>query len=239
MMVRKGSKQARTAPPKCEDQRIGFPPIFPKNDLLPHVILEDQIIIIDGLLSAEECKKFVKFIDELSLELTPPKRKGEAERVNCRTSVLSPSFAEKLHSLLLPHLPSFPYPASASKRPTARENDHRSRLPHSCNSNIRIYKYTPMQHFGAHYDDSVKDIHTGAKSEWTLLIYLTGVEDGVKGGETVFYIEKGKLRETIVAPLTRGTALLHRHGSECLLHEGTLVREGTKYVLRSDLMFLD
>lgn len=96
-----------------------------------------------------------------------------------------------------------------------------------------------MQHFGAHYDDSVKDIHTGAKSEWTLLIYLTGVEDGVKGGETVFYIEKGKLRETIVAPLTRGTALLHRHGSECLLHEGTLVREGTKYVLRSDLMFLD
>lgn len=24
---------------------------------------------------------------------------------------------------------------------------------------------------------------TGAKSEWTLLIYLTGAEDGVEGGE--------------------------------------------------------
>lgn len=34
-----------------------------------------------------------------------------------------------------------------------------------------------------HYDDSVKDPLTGAKSEWTLLIYLTGVEDGVEGGE--------------------------------------------------------
>jgi len=34
-----------------------------------------------------------------------------------------------------------------------------------------------------HYDDSVHDVITGAKSEWTLLIYLTGVEDGVEGGE--------------------------------------------------------
>ncbi|KAI6118775.1 hypothetical protein EDD17DRAFT_1853299 [Pisolithus thermaeus] len=238
-MVRKGSKQdARPAPPKREDERIGFPPVFPKNDLFPRVTLEDQIITIDGFLSAGECKQLVRFIDGLPLELTPPKKKGEAERVNYRLSLFSPSFAEKLHSLLLPHLPSFPYPASTRKRLTA-VNNCRSRLPHSCNSNIRIYKYTPLQHLGAHYDESVKDMHTGAKSEWTLLIYLTGVEDGVKGGETVFYNDKGKLRETIVAPLTRGTALLHRHGNECLLHEGTLVQEGTKYVLRSDLMFLD
>ncbi|KAI6005745.1 hypothetical protein EDD15DRAFT_2155008 [Pisolithus albus] len=211
-MVRKGSKQdARPAPLKCEDQRIGFPPVSAKSDLPRRVLLEDQIITIDEFLSAEECKKLVRFIDGLPLELTPPKKKGEAERVNCKLSVSSPSFAEKLHSLLLPHLPSFPYPASTRKRLTPENNlNGRSRLPHSCNSNIRIYKYTPLQHFGAHYDESVKDIHTGAKSEWTLLIYLTGVEDGVKGGETVFYNDKGKLRETIVAPLTRGTVLLHR-----------------------------
>jgi len=33
-----------------------------------------------------------------------------------------------------------------------------------------------------HYDDSVRDPVTGAISEWTLLIYLTGAEDGVEGG---------------------------------------------------------
>lgn len=54
---------------------------------------------------------------------------------------------------------------------------------HSFNSHIRLYKYTPGQHFGQHYDDSVRDPLTGAKSEWTLLVYVTGVEDGVKGGE--------------------------------------------------------
>lgn len=93
----------------------------------------------------------------------------------------SASFAEQLHSILLPHLPSFPYPLPVG-RSRSRDNT-KIRLPYSCNSNIRMYKYTPSQHFGPHYDDSVKDAATGAKSEWTLLIYLTGIEDGVKGGE--------------------------------------------------------
>jgi hypothetical protein len=61
--------------------------------------------------------------------------------------------------------------------------DSSARAAHSLNSNIRLYKYTPSQHFNPHYDDSVRDAKTGAASEWTLLIYLTGVEDGVQGGE--------------------------------------------------------
>jgi len=118
--------------------------------------------------------------------------------------------------------------------------DSSARAAHSLNPNIRLYKYTPSQHFNPHYDDSVRDAKTGAVSEWTLLVYLTGVEDGVQGGETVFYPNsKAKASESMVAPLIRGTALLHRHGNECLLHEGSQVLNGTKYVLRSDIMFLD
>jgi hypothetical protein len=142
----------------------------------------------------------VKFIDNTPLELTPPKKKGEAERVNCkylyqsfahrnrsspalltlvRLSVTSVLFAQKLHSLLLPHLPSFPPPTSVRRRHSIGEK----RSPHSCNSNIRMYKYMPSQYFGPHYDDSVRDPETEAKSEWTVLVYLTGIEDGVEGGE--------------------------------------------------------
>jgi hypothetical protein len=61
--------------------------------------------------------------------------------------------------------------------------DSSARAAHSLNPNIRLYKYTPSQHFNPHYDDSVRDAKTGAVSEWTLLVYLTGVEDGVQGGE--------------------------------------------------------
>ncbi|KAH7923872.1 hypothetical protein BV22DRAFT_1130315 [Leucogyrophana mollusca] len=243
-MPKKSRQTPAAAQPNAPKHNPAFPPSirFPdlssKDSLECRVLLEDQILLIDDFFSVEECKRFTKFIDDLPLELTPPKKKGEAERVNYRFSVTSVPFAQTLHSLLLPHLPSFPYPASL-RRPAAQGLDVQARLPHSCNSNIRMYKYTPSQHFGPHYDDAVRDPETGARSEWTLLIYLSGAEDGVEGGETLFYKdERGKPREVITAPLTRGTALLHRHGHECMLHEGSLVRSGTKYILRSDLMFM-
>lgn len=88
--------------------------------------------------------------------------------------------------------------------------------------------------FRQHYDDEVTDPLSGLKSEWTLLIYLTGIEDGVQGGETAFRTNEGK---DIVVGLNRGTALLHRHGRDCLLHEGKEVKGGVKWVLRSDVLF--
>ncbi|KAF5386683.1 hypothetical protein D9615_001915 [Tricholomella constricta] len=230
--------KAATAPRVAPAQEPVFPELAPKEELECRTLLEDQILLIDNFFSPAECKAFVKFIDALPLELTPPKKRGEAERVNHRFSVTSLAFASRLHALLTPHLPSFPYPTSTSTKRIHNADDP-PRLPHSFNSNIRVYKYTPSQHFGKHYDDSVRDPMTGAKSEWTLLIYLTGAEDGVEGGETLFYKdERGKRQEVITAPLTRGTALLHRHGQECMLHEGSMVTKGNKYVLRSDLMFM-
>ncbi|KAI1794520.1 hypothetical protein LXA43DRAFT_1072440 [Ganoderma leucocontextum] len=233
-MAKKARVPPAAAPAPSKPFQITFPPLTPKEDLECRVLLEDQILLIDDVFSPEECKAYIKFIDTLPLELTPPKKRGEADRVNQRISIPSVDFAQKLHAALAPHLPDFPYPVSAKKLAGAT-----ARAAHSCNSNIRLYKYTAGQYFGPHYDDSVRDAETGAKSEWTLLIYLTGAQDGVEGGETIFYQDqRGKPRETIVAPLTRGQALLHRHGQDCLLHEGSPVTKGNKYVLRSDLMFM-
>ncbi|KAI0362289.1 hypothetical protein OH77DRAFT_1491713 [Trametes cingulata] len=232
----KKTRAAAPAPsaPASKPPHVQFPDVSPKEGLECRAVLEDQILLIDDFFSPVECKAFVKFIDGLPLELTPPKKRGEAERVNHRMSITSVDFAHRLYAVLAPHLPQFPYPAWAKKPAGAT-----ARAPHSLNSNIRVYKYETGQYFGPHYDDSVRDPETGAKSEWTLLIYLTGSQDGVEGGETIFYRDqRGKPRETIVPPLTRGTALLHRHGQDCLLHEGSPVTKGTKYVLRSDLMFM-
>ena len=73
------------------------------------------------------------------------------------------------------------------------------------------------------------------------MVYLTGAADGVVGGETVFYTESSKTKksEEIVVNLARGLALLHKHGRDCLLHEGRVVEddgEVGKWVLRSDLV---
>jgi len=99
-----------------------------------------------------------------------------------RISISSIPFAQRLFTVLSPHLPSFPYAASLKRL------DVLARPAHSLNSNIRLYRYIVSQHFGKHYDDAVRDPETGADSEWTLLIYLTGIEDGVEGGEVCLVV---------------------------------------------------
>ncbi|KAL9124995.1 MAG: hypothetical protein Q9217_005741 [Psora testacea] len=86
---------------------------------------------------------------------------------------------------------------------------------------------------------------TPAKTTWTLLIYLTGPATGCFGGETIFYPELGPAKrfsgkssegtEPITVELEVGMALLHKHGQDCLLHEGARVAKGEKWVIRSDL----
>ena len=47
-------------------------------------------------------------------------------------------------------------------------------------------RYLPGQRFNRHYDDSI-DLGGGAKTAYTLLVYLCGKDSGLQGGETVFY----------------------------------------------------
>jgi hypothetical protein len=64
------------------------------------------------------------------------------------------------------------------------------------------------------------------------------------GGETVFYnnTSTSKPCEEIVVNLQQGMALLHAHGSACLLHEGREVTDDAnglgKWILRTDLVVL-
>jgi len=123
--------------------------------------------------------------------------------------------------------------------------------------NIRIYRYSKGQFFDKHYDDSnilqfpvPQDLSSlttvkpaRCHTTYTLLLYLTAPPE-VTGGETVFYNElpqqsrkKGSGgTEVIRVGLEKGMALLHKHGRDCLLHEGATVTGGEKWVLRTDLV---
>jgi hypothetical protein len=141
-----------------------------------------------------------------------------------RYSTYSPTLTELLYPVIIPNIPSaIPTPKSLFPR-------------------IKLYHYPPGTFFESHYDDSVKDPQTGLKSEWTVLIFLSGEEDGIEGGGTVFHLPRvGKKKEGEVLRVRakRGRMVLHKHGRDCLLHEGELVRSGKigKWVLRTDLMY--
>ncbi len=92
------------------------------------------------------------------------------------------------------------------------------------NERFRCYRYAPGQRFAPHYDGAFVR-NDRERSLPTLMVYLN---DGFTGGATAFH--DWDLR---VAPRT-GMALLFQH---LVLHEGCELIAGTKYVLRSDVMY--
>lgn len=92
------------------------------------------------------------------------------------------------------------------------------------NPRLRLYRYEPGQKHGAHWD-TVVELEGGVQSLLTLVFYLN---DGFEGGATDF----PELEKNIVP--RAGRALLFQHR---ILHEATPVRAGTKYVLRTDVLY--
>lgn len=90
------------------------------------------------------------------------------------------------------------------------------------NELFRFYRYKPGEEFKRHRDESYIRNNQEA-SYYTFMIYLN---QNFEGGETTF-------NDRIVKPLT-GMALIFLHSLE---HAGSPVIKGTKYVLRTDIMY--
>ncbi|CAN3355635.1 hypothetical protein DICA3_B13652 [Diutina catenulata] len=205
---------------------------FPKNFLTlhtqkafyrpePEVVIPEQIITISKFFSPALCKELItSFEQNIELETTPMRKSREyAVRVNDRFSTTDYDASEKLWLYLKQFLgPDFEDAVGL-------------------NPQLRIYRYRKGHHFGQHYDESVTCSmdpkgKSKATTKWTLLIYLTGDDDFVGGG-TIFY----PTRKALNVHPSRGMALLHKHGDDCLAHEGELVKSGVKWVLRSDIAY--
>lgn len=86
---------------------------------------------------------------------------------------------------------------------------------------FRFYRYVPGQRFRMHKDGGLHE--RGMDSRMSFLVYLN---DDYEGGATDF-------RSFSIAPQA-GMALMFIHET---WHEGCELKRGTKYVLRSDILF--
>jgi len=90
------------------------------------------------------------------------------------------------------------------------------------NEMFRFYRYNAGEEFKRHRDQSF--IRNNQESSYyTFMIYLN---DNFEGGETSF-------ADKVVRPIA-GLALIFLHSLE---HAGNPVKKGTKYVLRTDIMY--
>eukprot|EP00927_Polykrikos_kofoidii_P063351 TRINITY_DN58160_c0_g1_i1.p1 TRINITY_DN58160_c0_g1~~TRINITY_DN58160_c0_g1_i1.p1 ORF type:complete len:285 (+),score=34.24 TRINITY_DN58160_c0_g1_i1:264-1118(+) len=119
------------------------------------------------------------------------------------------------------------------------------------NARWRLYKYNPDDVFRVHTDGSwpgsgidadgrlVQDIFRDRWSQLTIVFYLN---DDFEGGSTRFFYPisaSGKECRVAEVPAERGSAVCFFHGEhpQSPLHEGGLVTSGTKYIIRSDVLY--
>ncbi|KAM3557237.1 hypothetical protein MY1884_004623 [Beauveria asiatica] len=235
-MARSKPSKPQPAPPSSSlPPWPKFKPPLPVVDLLPvpHP-LTDKVVTLDAFFPRSLCRDYVAHLSALPLQTTPgTPRRGDAVRVNDRLQTHDASFAAALWD-------------ETGLREALLQDDDVASLwggePIGLSPNIRIYRYTKGQFFDCHYDESnnvaleVDGKTVQARTTWTLLLYLTAASEGCIGGETVFYPHdrQSEAEAICVAPQT-GMLLLHKHGDDCLLHEGREVRAGEKWVLRTDL----
>ena len=75
---------------------------------------------------------------------------------------------------------------------------------------------------------------------WSLLTWVLYLNDDFQGGGTRFMLPNAFKQYTVEeVPATRGSVLCFFHGEHPLspLHEGGLVTNGTKYIVRSDVLY--
>lgn len=208
--------------------KSAFPKLTQKQYLEMEELEAGQIYVIPNFLHGKECDSLIQYFETNLPPIESPggkPKKGYAFRNNDRQSIQDEWLAQEIWKGM-----------EQVVKESAIIDHSGSKLPKGLNSNIRVYRYRRGHSFGAHYDESVQDTTTGLWTDWTLLIYLN---EDMEGGETVFYKEstyKNRKPDPIVVQPKKGMALLHRHGTHCMLHEAMEVVKGSKWVLRSDVL---
>lgn len=182
----------------------------------PHRIdrLSEHIVTIEGLFTPDECDALVGLAEGIGFGAAPISTGHGFEmapevRNNTRVMLDDLPRAEALWRRLGPWTPG-----------------RRAFEAVGLNERLRFYRYAPGQYFRWHRDGSFQR-QTGERSLFTAMVYLN---DDFGGGATEFDVADEKLA---IVP-ARGMVLLFEH---LLRHQGAPVLRGSKYVLRSDVMF--
>jgi hypothetical protein len=192
--------------------------------------------VIRNVLSQEECLQWINDCEQKGFEQALINDNGR-QVLNTDVRLCDRCFIDDdktkldlLYDRLSPYLKSLVSKQSVSKQSISEKNITEKEVSEkevSLNPRLRFLKYYPGHYFMPHYDQNYRGI-SGKSSEWTIQIYLN---ENFKGGETTF-IEDNRRWRVPFRPETGSVILFH----QSLLHEGSVVKEGIKYTVRTDVL---
>lgn len=194
---------------------------------------------LKDVLSADECKAIIAAGETVNfLPDAPLREDGDI-------SILAHNFYwvvdTAFHDALWSRVSSF-VPASVN-----------GRLVRGLNRRFRVYRYVPGAEYRAHIDGAwppsgilpddtyVYDASPEGKGQSSLFTFLIYLNDEFEGGETTYFLpaaREGTLNGYPVRPVMGGVAIFpHGDARDAPLHEGTGVRKGAKYVIRTEIEY--
>lgn len=177
-----------------------------------------KVVVIHDFLSGEECVALIRRSEDLIYEPgTVADVVIEDVRNNERVLVDDVTLAADLFSRAEPFLPAVIEGYGLV----------------GFNERWRFYRYQPGQTFRPHRDGSYMRMPSWEESQLTFLIYLN---EGITGGETRFLRRHGADIPPTSLPVCAAERRNGTHVMHATWHEGAVVRNGKKYVLRTDVM---
>ena len=199
---------------------------------------------LKGLLTQEECRRFIEtteklgYTEDASVSLPRSVRRNE-NLVWVVDDTTHDIIWERCKNLLYDTIGIF-----------------NNKMPLGLNKRFRFYKYAEGDFFKPHTDGSwpgsrvvenrlISNAYPDRYSRMTFLILLN---DDFTGGETAFYVDRNdpsrpaRMSEDVKVAEIRtpaGGVLCFPHGSHPLhcLHSSEPLLSGTKYIIRTDLLF--
>ncbi|KAI8293720.1 hypothetical protein K4K56_004111 [Colletotrichum sp. SAR 10_98] len=203
----------------------------------PHPIVPN-LGVIKKVLSSEECKAIIAAGETVNFLPDAPLREDGDISILAHNFywVVDPLFHDTLWSRVSAHVPA----------------SVKGRLARGLNRRFRVYRYVPGAEYRAHIDGAwppsdvlpddtyVYDASPEGKKQSSLFTFLIYLNDEFEGGETTYFLpaaREGTLNAYPIKPVMGNVALFPHGDTSALLHEGTGVRKGAKYVIRTEVEY--
>ncbi|KAI6784008.1 uncharacterized protein J7T54_004554 [Emericellopsis cladophorae] len=204
----------------------------------PHPVVPG-LSLARNLLSPHECKSIIAAGEAANFVPDAPIRDDGQVSILAHNFywVIDTAFHDKLWARIAPYVPS----------------SINGRQARGINRRFRVYRYVPGAEYRCHIDGAwppsgilpndkyVYDASPPGKKQSSLFTFLLYLNDEFEGGETTFFLpsaKEGTLNAYPVRPVMGAVAIFpHGETKGALLHEGTGVRKGAKYIIRSDVEY--
>ena len=189
--------------------------------------------VLDNVLSAEECSKFIDEMESEEFEPALLNTQLVLDHRKClRRLVFDEEKADWIFERIKKYLPEEWEAVGLGKCPIVGLNER-----------LSVLKYSAGDYFKPHEDGVYIRFEKPERSFITIQLYLN---EGFEGGNTTFidaasYYERGwrtrlplrQSKHVSVVPKT-GRILVFEHK---ILHEGSLLKSGVKHSVRTDVMY--